>query len=146
MYTILQHAHSGLRWLVLALLVIAVARASRRWRARLPYEAGDRKLYMFTMISVHLQLLLGLILYFISPMVQFTGEAMKNSVTRFYTVEHIFLMLIAIALITIGHVRGKKKAPDASSHRNVFTFFLIGLILILIGIPWPFRGLGAGWF
>ena len=141
-YNILVHAHSGLRYVVLLLLIAAVADGFRR------SEAGSEKnkLALFALIFTHLQLVLGLILYFISPKVQFAGEVMKDAVLRFYTVEHISLMLIAVVLITVGYSRGKKLLPAAAGYRRTAFFYLIGLVLILISIPWPFRNLGAGWF
>lgn len=142
MYTGLVHAHSGLRWLALVLLLAAVFVAISRWQGNKPFTDGNRKLYLFTLISVHLQLVLGLILYVISPKVNFS--ALSNRVIRFYTVEHITIMLLAIALITVGYSRGKRATSDVQKHRLVGIFYAIGLGLILAGIPWAFRGLGAG--
>ena len=142
MYTGLVHAHSGLRWLVLVLLLAAVFVSISRWQGNKPFTDGNRKLYLFTLISVHLQLVLGLILYFISPKVNF--DALSNKVIRFYTVEHSSIMLLAIVLITVGYSRGKRASSDTQKHRLVGIFYGIGLGLILVGIPWAFRGLGAG--
>ena len=74
------------------------------------------------------------------------GDVMGNSVLRFYTVEHITMMLIAIVLITMGYSKAKRQTEQARGHKTIFTFYLIGLVLILVSIPWPFRGLGAAWF
>lgn len=142
---ILQHAHSGMRWVVLVLLILAIVGAFRKWRSNQPYQESDRKLALFAFIATHVQLLLGLILYFKSPFVQFASGVMKDSILRFYTVEHITMMLIAIALITIGYSRAKKKATDQEKHKTTFWFYFIGLVLILASIPWPFRSLGGGW-
>ncbi len=146
MYVILKHAHSGLRWVVLLLLLVAIANALVKWRGNQSYTDGDRKMALFAMIFVHLQLVIGLILYFISPLVEFSAETMKNSVLRFYTVEHFTTMILAIAIITIGYSQAKRKAEDIARFKATFTYYLIGLILILVGIPWPFRFPGAGWF
>jgi ABC-type Na+ efflux pump permease subunit len=142
-YNILDRAHSGLRWVVLLLLIAAIADAYRRAGAK---EASLGKLALFAFIFTHVQLLLGLTLYFISPMVQFSEATMKDSVLRFYTVEHITGMLIAIALITVGYSKGKRMLPDAAGHKRIANFYLIALLLILLSIPWPFRNLGAGWY
>ena len=142
MYSGLVHAHSGLRWLALVLLLAAVFVSISRWQGNKPFTDGNRKLYLFTLISVHLQLVLGLILYFISPKVNF--DALSNKVIRFYTVEHSSIMLLAIVLITVGYSRGKRASSDTQKHRLVGIFYGIGLGLILVGIPWAFRGLGAG--
>lgn len=144
MYNMLTHAHSGLRWLVLLFLVLAIVTAWSNWSKKTDYPAG--KFPLLGLIFTHIQLILGFILYFISPKVQFTSGVMKDSLLRFYTVEHLSLMLIAIILITVGYSKAKKAAPAAIGHKTIFTYYLIGLVLILVSIPWPFRGLGAGWF
>ena len=141
-YSIIQHAHSGLRWLVLILLLAAVVTSFINSRA----DKEPGKLPLFGMIIVHIQLLLGLILYFISPYVKFGAETMKDAIYRFYTVEHISLMLLAIILITVVYSRAKKQETAGARSRSIFIFYLIGLLLILLAIPWPMRNLGAGWF
>lgn len=149
MYNMLLHAHSGLRWVVLILLVAATFKALLKWRSNAPFTEGDRKLNLFTMISVHVQLLIGLVLYFISPkVVEFSkfGEAMKETVSRFYAVEHLTTMLLAIILITVGYSKSKKAVEENKKFRIAFIFFGIALLLILAGIPWPSRIPGAGWF
>ncbi|MCI5084142.1 MAG: cytochrome B [Saprospiraceae bacterium] len=145
MYEILKHAHSGLRWLVLAFLVWAIINAFSKRRSGADYTAKDKRPALFGLITTHLQLVLGLILYFISPLVSFEEGFMKNTITRFYTIEHLSLMLLAIILITVGYSRAKRKSEDKAKFGSIFTFYLIGLILILLAIPWPFRGLGGGW-
>lgn len=145
MYNGLVSAHSGLRWLVLILLIAAIFNAFSKKKAG-AWTAKDKKITLFAMIFTHIQLVIGLVLYFISDKVQFTEGFMKNSVYRFYAIEHISLMLIAIALITVGYSKAKRAASDAKKFGAVATFYLIGLILILASIPWPFRNLGAGWF
>jgi hypothetical protein len=143
MYNILKHAHSGLRWVLLLALVVAIVAGFQAWKRGGQYKKGAA---LFALIVTHTQLILGLILYFISPLVNFNEGFMKNEVTRFYTVEHLTTMIIAIVLITIGYSRAKRKADDAAAGKAMFVFFFIGLILILLGIPWPFRDLGGGWF
>lgn len=142
MYTGLTHAHSGLRWVVLLLLILAIAGAYRSWNKGTPMS----KVPLFALIVTHIQLVIGLVLYFISPLVSFEEGFMKSDITRFYTVEHISIMLIAIVLITVGYSKAKRKTSTEAKGKTTFTFYLIGLILILVSIPWPFRGLGAGWF
>ncbi len=144
MYSGLVHAHSGLRWIALILLVAAVATAIGKWQGRSGYTDGNRKLYLFTLISVHTQLLLGIVLLFISPKVNF--GMMSEKLYRFYGAEHTTGMLIAIILITIGYSRSKRASDATAKHRLVAIFYGIGLLLILASIPWPFRIAGAGWF
>ena len=144
MYQGLVHAHSGLRWLVLLLLLAAVFVSFQKRSGQAGYADGDRKLYLFTLIATHIQFVLGLILAFISPKVDFS--MMGEKLYRFYSVEHTIGMLIAIALITVGYSRQKRASSDVNKHKAVFTFYTVGLLIILLSIPWPFRNLGAGWF
>jgi hypothetical protein len=144
MYTGLVHMHSGLRWIALVLLIAAVFIALSRWQGRNGYTDGNRKLYLFTLISIHLQLVIGLILYFISPKVNFS--MISDKLYRFYTVEHLTGMLIAIVLITIGYSRSKRASDPTTKQRLIAIFYGLGLLLILAMIPWPFRDLGAGLF
>ncbi|GAB2582065.1 cytochrome B [Spirosoma areae] len=144
MYPGLVHAHSGLRWIALILLVAAVIVAIGRWQGRNSFTDGNRKLYLFTLISVHTQLVIGLLLLFISPKVNFS--MLSEKLYRFYSVEHTAGMLIAIILITIGYSRAKRAADSTTKHRFVSIFYGLGLLLIVVSIPWPFRIVGAGWF
>jgi uncharacterized membrane protein (DUF485 family) len=147
LYTILQHVHSGLRWVVLLLLLWTIWGAFQGRQKGAAFADADRKRGLFAMISAHVQLLLGLLLYFISPYVKFEGGIMKDSLLRFYTVEHISMMLIAIVLITLGYSRANKKADDRAKFQTQLVFFLIALLVILAAIPWPFRpGLNGNWF
>ena len=144
MYSGLVHAHSGLRWIALILLLAAVVTAISKWQGRSGYTDGNRKLYLFTLISVHTQLILGLILLFISPKVNFS--LISDKLYRFYSVEHTTGMLIAIVLITIGYSRSKRASDTVTKQRLVGIFYGLGLLLILASIPWPFRIVGANWF
>jgi membrane-associated HD superfamily phosphohydrolase len=142
----LMHAHSGLRWVVLVLVVVSVFMSWFKWNSKAPYGEGDRKLYIFTMLSTHIQLLLGLALYFMSAKVSFEPGFMSNKLLRFYTVEHSLLMVLAIFIITFGFSKSKKAELDTQKHKQIFLYYLTGLALILVSIPWPFRDLGARWF
>lgn len=145
MYLPLLKSHSGLRWVFLLLFVLALV-----YLFRLAFQGkNDRKTKFFARLSLivaHLQLALGLVLYFISPKVVFQAAAMKDTVTRFFLVEHISLMLIAIVIMTISFSRNKGLLHDASKAKKLFYSYLIAFVLIMISIPWPFRNLGAGWF
>lgn len=148
-YTILQHSHSGLRWILLILLVLSIAKAYNKRKGGSVYPGKD-SLFLATFIVTHTQLLLGLMLYFVfSPFVRWEGgmkAIMGEDITRFYTVEHFFGMIVAIIIISVGYIKAKKQAELNKGWKTIATTFLIGLIIILISIPWPFRNLGAGWF
>ena len=151
MYEILLRSHSGLRWILLAVVLGAVVRAFTNMSSG-KFTALDDKLSLFSLITAHIQLLLGLGLYFISPFVKAAmeagmGAAMKETVLRFWLVEHIFGMVIGIALITVGRVAAKKATTDKDKFKKIAVYFTIGLVVILSTIPWPFREvLGRGWF
>lgn len=145
---ILQHTHSGLRWVVLILLLASIGNAAANMGGTKPY---NRKLALFTLISAHLQLVLGLILYFGKKWYQALPEgadAMTKNVHRFFGMEHIGMMIIAIALITIGNSRAKKGATDKAKYKTILIFFGIALVCILAAIPWPFvqKFANYGWF
>ena len=146
MYSILTHAHSGLRWIVLLTLVIAIANAIGKTNGNRPYLRKDINLSLMALIFTHIQFLLGLVLYFISPKVVFSVDSMSNDVLRFFLVEHIFIMVLAVLLITIGYSRAKRAIDEGKKFRNILVFYLLGLLLILAGIPWPFQDYGTSWF
>ncbi len=145
MYAGLKHAHSGLRWVVLALIIAAIVNALMKASSK-EYTASDKKLGTFALIATHIQVLLGIVLYFISPMVTFGEGWMKNAASRFYGMEHLVMMLLAAVVITIGNAKAKRATTSADKFKKTWIFYLIGLIIIFAGIPWPFRGLGGGWF
>lgn len=144
MYNILKHAHSGLRWVVLALLIAAIFTAYQKMSNKDTDSA--KQPFLFNLIGVHIQTVIGLILYFMSPKVQFVEGMMKISELRFYAVEHISMMIIAAILVTIGYSKAKRQdAPK--KYKTLLIFNIIALIVILAAIPWPFRaGLGGSWF
>lgn len=148
MYDSLSHLHSGTRWIILILLVYTIVSSYSNWKSGKVYRAKDKMAALFTFIFSHLQLTVGLILYFWDKknVVQFSGGMMKNSTLRFYTMEHFLMMIVAVAIITFGYSRAKKTEGDSAKHRKIFIWYTVALILILAAIPWPFRIAGAGWF
>ena len=134
MYEGFKHAHSGLRWLVLVALILAVIQAFGK--------NPNRKISMWAMMLFHIQLVIGLIMYFfVSPITKGLSFDMKDAVQRFYGVEHVFMMVIAAILITAGYSALKKGKLGRYKW-----LYLIGLVVLLAGIPWPFRIASAGWF
>lgn len=94
---------------------------------------------LFTLIAAHLQLVFGLALYFVSPITQAafkSDEIMSNATYRFYAVEHISIMLIAIVVITIGYSKSKRQTDDSKKFKTLSLFYAIGLVLALSRIPW----------
>lgn len=147
MLTGFKHLHSLNRYIILALLLVVIYKSYTGWKKKQAYTPLDDKLNLFTFIFSHIQLTIGLVLYFTSPLVQFSENTMGDKILRFFTVEHIFGMLIAIALITIIRIKLKKITDDTTKHKKTFTYYLIALIIIFITIPWPFRNVGiTSWF
>lgn len=134
---ILIRSHSGLRWVVLALMLAAIINAIMK-KASGTYTPGDRKIYLFAMISLHVQLLIGLVLYGVSNKVNFS-ELFSSTANRFFGIEHFFGMLLAIVLVTIAHSKSKKMEDQNKKHRIVMMGYTFALIIILATIPWPFR-------
>ncbi len=134
MYNALLIIHSYLRYIVLILLIVVIVASLIGLVNKKPYSDADNKLGLFLFISTHLQLLVGLILFFVSPVVVFSGEAMKDSSTRYWLVEHNTAMLIAIMFITLARTTSKKMADGQSKHRRMLIFNLIALIIIIVTI------------
>lgn len=136
MYQFILEAHSGWRYVVMALLTVAILLSFLGWFSNKNYTGGNRKINLFTLISAHIQFLLGLILYFLSPFVKAgdMGTAMKDDTLRYWTVEHMVMMLVAIVLITVGHSKSKKLLNDAAKHRTVAIFYTLAFIVIIAAI------------
>lgn len=140
MYPFFKYFHSGLRYIVLILVVVAIIQSLLGWLGKKTYTEGNRKLNLFALISAHTQLLIGLVLYFLSPLVKFSGGTMKNPETRYWTVEHISMMIIAIILITIGYVRSKKVLVPQKKHLNIFIFYFLAALIVIITLILSHRG------
>lgn len=145
-YPIILHLHSGLRWLVLASLLLSIANAlinRSKGFEKTTFNCGINRL---SLIIVHLQFLFGLVLYFISPKVIFAASSMKDPLLRFFLVEHLLLMIISVVLVTIGFIRFDRTDDPGKKYRNIIIYYSIALILILASIPWPFLRYGGSWF
>ncbi len=139
MYKGIKHLHSYLPYLILALLIMSVAVFLSKWAQKKSFTKGDKSMAFVTLILAHLQFAIGLALYFISPITKAafnSGEMMSNSTYRFYAIEHIAIMILAIALVTIGYSRAKRHTDPVKKFRTLSVFYLSGLILALLRIPW----------
>lgn len=147
-YDMVRHAHSGGRWLVLLLLLIAIFRSLAAGNRN--FTHSDQRVGLLLTIFADLMLLLGIYLYFAGPwgyhQIQSgnMSETMKNPVSRFFAVEHLAGMLVAIILLHVGKAQGKKNLPHRTKHRRTAVYYIIALFLILASIPWPMRAVGAG--
>ncbi len=130
-YEIFKDIHSGFRYVVFALVLVAIIQSLLGWVGKKPYTEINRKINLFALISAHTQLLIGIILYFLSPYVQFNSSTMKDATTRYFTVEHWVGMIIAIALITVGHSKAKKTELSESKHKTIALFYIIAFLVII---------------
>jgi hypothetical protein len=145
MFSVLLQLHNILRWVILVLLLLSIIQSLIGWIKHRELREGDAKLWLFTMISVHTTLLIGLILLLFGRYgILNSGlpegvNLMKDKFYRFFWVEHPVGMLIATALVTIGRGVVKKQVSDPLKYKRAFWFFLLALVIILATIPWPFR-------
>ncbi|MBK7233638.1 MAG: hypothetical protein IPH93_15590 [Saprospiraceae bacterium] len=143
MYEVLLNLHSWLRWFVLGLAIIVIYQNYNGWKSGKVYTNQDKKLNTYLMILLHSQLVIGLLLYFgVSPIMKDIlsdfGASMKNSSLRFWSIEHLFGMVLAIIIAQIGASKAKKQTTDAQKYKTGFVYFSIALFLILLMIPWGF--------
>ncbi len=138
MYTIIKNIHSYLAIALLLILLFASIYALASWAKGKEYSGNSKKILLAGLVSAHLQLVIGFLVYFISPLgiSNFSKEVMKNSIGRLYVLEHPLMMLIGIVLITIGYSKSKRAKYATVKFRFAGIFYTIGLLLILSRIPW----------
>lgn len=138
MYTGLKHLHSYFAYLLLAVLIFSLVYTVVMFVRRRPFTDKVLKVALVGFIATHLQLLIGLVLYAISPvgLSNVSGEAMGESLSRLYILEHPLTMIIGIVLISIGYIKAKKPGDDVRRYKTIVLFYTLGLIFILLRIPW----------
>lgn len=152
METGLLHLHNLLRWVILVLLVLSVLKSYSGMKSNKTFTAGDKKIWLFTMISAHITLVLGLYQWTLGRFGLFTYikpegvSMMKDPTLRYFQMEHPVMMIVAIVLITLGYGMSKKSVSDVDKFKKAYKYFLVALILILVSIPWPFREIGRPLF
>ncbi|MDB5272734.1 MAG: hypothetical protein JWO58_1101 [Chitinophagaceae bacterium] len=151
MYQILIAIHSLMRWFVLASLLFAIVQAYKGWFCNKPFVKFDDAVRHITATILHVQLMIGLWLYGISPVIDYFLHHFKEAVhqreIRFFGMEHSFMMLLGIAVITIGSVKAKRKTIDQEKFKTMAIWFTVGLLIILSSIPWSFSPLvSRPWF
>lgn len=140
MHAFILVLHSINRYILLALLLIVLYKALTGWLNKSAYTATDNKLSLFLFISTHTQLLLGLILYFVSPAVIFSAASMKDKIARYWLVEHIVGMLLAVILISVARISAKKLADNTAKHKRTFILNAVALLFIVVLILQSQRG------
>ncbi|HCW08915.1 MAG TPA: hypothetical protein DGG95_16285 [Cytophagales bacterium] len=142
MYSVLLAIHSIFRWLVLISLVFTSYRGYSGWRSKRNFTKLDDRARYITATLGHIQLILGLWLYFISPVVDYFlnnfSEAVHMREVRFFGMEHITMMVIAITMLTIGSIKVKRMEDDEKKLKAMFTWYGIVLLIIFLSIPWSF--------
>ena len=134
--------HSLLRYIVLILLITSIFFAFRGYFSSAPILIGERKVWIFTVVACHIQLVIGLILYWMN-----SGSYGTGRVATFWKVEHIAGMIVAVLLVTLGRTLSKRARSEKRKQLMVGICYLVGLLLILKMIPWPFLEVGhsRGW-
>ena len=152
LYSAMLHTHSIGRWIVLLLLLFAIINSLIAGNR--PYIRSDNRLGLLLTIFADLMLLVGIYLWFAGPrgynLIEQHGMSvvMKDATLRFFAIEHLAGMLIAIVLIHLGKAQGRKPIGDKAKHRRTMIFYLVALLIMLASIPWPFRSIGTAshWF
>lgn len=145
MDTGLLHLHNLLRWIILILLLISIFKAFSGWQNKKVFQPGDKKIWLFTMIAGHITLLIGLYQWLwgrfgiVTTSLPEGVRVMKDKFYRFFWIEHPFAMILAIVFLTLAHGMSKKPVADHIKYKKAFWFFVIALLFILAGIPWPWR-------
>lgn len=145
MYLTLLALHSLIRWLVLGSLLSAIFYSYRGWMTNRKFSKSENFIQIATVTISHIQLVVGVWLYFISPVVDYFldnfNDAIHQRDIRFFGMEHITMMLIAIVVITIGSAKVKRKATDSEKFKSMAVWFTVALVIIFFSIPWHFSPL-----
>lgn len=147
MYFFLLQLHNAFRWILLIALIYATIRAYRKYTSGKPFTKTDDRWRHWTATISHIQFTIGATIYFISPMVKYfwknLGESITNIDSLFFGLIHMIFMLTAVGFITTGSSLAKREEGDKEKFRLMWVWFLAGLIVILIAVPWPFSPLAA---
>ncbi|AIN73130.1 hypothetical protein O8E88_002175 [Flavobacterium psychrophilum] len=136
MYDFIQKFHSGWAYFALLLLFLAFANSALGFFSKREFTTKDKKIALFALIVTHLQLTVGFVLYFLSPLGFSVFGEMKNAALRLTSLEHPLVNVIAITLITIGWSKHKKGLESKTKFKSIAVFYGLGLLLVLSRIPW----------
>ena len=141
MYTVILNIHNLARWIVvLAGLAVAI-KSIVGWVQKKEWTPIDNQLGLIFTIGMDIQILLGFILYlFLSPLTKMAfqdfGAAMSDSDLRFFAVEHILMMIIALVLAHVGRVLTKRATTDADKFKKAAILYSLAIIIVFVAIPW----------
>lgn len=139
MYNILKESHNGIGMLLLFLLLVILLFILFKFLLKKPLNKSVKVAALIGLITVHIQILVGFLLYFLSPLglSNFSGESMGHKISRFYIVEHLIGMILAAVLITIGYkVTKKADLNDTSKYKRLLIYYGLGFGIISYLIPW----------
>lgn len=136
MYEFIQKFHSGWAYLALLILLIAVVNSFIGMFSKKEFTSNDRKIALLALIAIHIQLLAGLVLYFVSPIGFASFGQMSDKALRLTSLEHPLINIIGITLITIGWIKHKKNTTSESKFKTFSIYYGLGFVLILSRIPW----------
>ncbi|WP_461129489.1 hypothetical protein [Spirosoma aerophilum] len=150
-YPILLVVHNAFRWLVVISLIAVLANSYSGWLRPRAYRPVDQVFRTVATSIVHTQLLIGFYLYFISPLIsyywRFKPDPSQSPEFRFFSLIHISIMFTAVMVITIGSSLAKRRTVANEKFKITAIYFTLGLVLILMAVPWPFSPLASrGWF
>ena len=141
MYETINVIHSGWAYLVLFMLVLATLNALTKFFGKKEFQPMDFRISLFTLIVTHIQLLIGIVLFFAAGYISIIsdmgmGGIMKNDTLRSNIIEHPTTMIAAVVFITIGYSKHKKKLTSTPKFKMLAIFYTIALVLVLAKIPW----------
>ncbi len=143
---VLQSLHNITRWVLIILALIVIVRGLTGWLRGRRFNKDDNRYGMLYTVFFDVQLLLGMVLYFTKGwagvLAADFGAAMRSSGTRFFAIEHLLLMLIALVVAHVARSLSRKASSDLLKHRRAAIGFLVSFVLMLIAIPWPFLSYG----
>lgn len=147
MYSILLFSHSLIRWFVLIAILFTLGRSYYGWKKNKTYTAGDNKLRVISLSVFHIQGVLGILLYSISPIIDYFfnnfNEAVHEKDFRFFGMEHSLMMFISLGIITVASISSKKQTSDKEKFKTLAIWFTVALVIILFSIPWSFGSITA---
>ena len=145
MYPYILAVHSFTRWFVLVSLVFAIYRSYQGWLGGKEYSGFDNGIRHWSATIAHVQLILGLWLYYISPLTDYFlhhySVAVHEREIRFFGMEHSSMMILGIIVITISSMLAKRQTTDKGKFKTLALGYTLALLIILSSVPWPFSPL-----
>lgn len=147
MYETLTFLHNVSRWLVLCGILVALVAAARGMMRKSVFGAASNSIRHWSATLAHVQLVLGMLLYFRSPAIRFywshTEVRSAHPELGFFSLLHPLCMLVAVTLLSVGSGLAKRRDGDAGKHRTILIWYGAALLIMLLAVPWPFSPLAA---